>query len=420
MKKDIYSSSRICYIIEATAEYLISILITGTYLAKLTTTLGFSDSLTAILTSFVALGCSFQLFALIFFRSGRVKRRVVLFHTLNQLLFMLIYIVPFFNISPMLKITLFITFLFGGYFISNVIHAPKINWFMALVPDKQRGIFTSLKEGISLVCGILFQLSMGTLIDHFEASGNIHAAFVVCGITIFAMTVVHTLSMLFAKEKDPIQKTAPPLKKSFLEIVSDKKIRQIILITVIWSVCTSISVSFFGTYQVKELGFSMTFIAFLSILYAAVRIPASIFLGKYADKYSFAKMLKICFGITAFGFLMAAFTTPSNGHIMYTAYYILYAAAMGGINSAQINLVFDIVSPEKRSHTLAIQQSISGVVGFLATVGITPLVNHIQSAGLVLFSINIYAQQLLAALSAIISFLLIIYISKTVTSTKPQ
>ena len=172
--------------------------------------------------------------------------------------------------------------------------------------------------------------------------------------------------------------------------------------------------SFFGTYQVKELGFSMTFIAFLSILYAAVRIPASVFLGKYADKYSFAKMLKICFGITALGFIAATFTTPSNGHIMYTTYYILYAAAMGGINSAQINLVFDVVPSEKRSSTLAIQQSISGVIGFLATIAITPLVNHIQSAGLILCGINIYAQQLLAAISAVISVLLIIFINKAV------
>ncbi len=418
MKKDIYSSSRICYIIEATAEYLISLLITGTYLAKLTTTLGFSDSLTAILSSFVALGCSFQLFTLVFFRSGRVKRRVVILHTINQLLFMMLYVIPFFRITPALRTFLFILFLFGGYMVSNITHTTKINWFMSLVSDGQRGIFTSIKEAISLICGILFQLSMGSLIDYFEASGNIRAAFIVCGITIFGLTLIHTLSMIFAKEKEPIHKKATPLKQSIMDIVSDKKVSQVVLITVFWSICTHISISFFGTYQVKELGFSMTFIAFLSFLYAAARIPASFFLGRYADKYSFANMLKICFGITTAAFIIIIFTVPSNGHIMYTLYYILYAAAMGGINSAQINLVYDVVPPEKRNNTLAIQQSVSGIIGFLATLAVTPLVDYIQENGLIIWGQTVYVQQLLSAVSAVISILLIVYISKTVTGVK--
>lgn len=89
--KDSYRSSRGLYIAEAAFEYFVSILVTGAYLAKLTSYLGFSDSLTAVLTSFVALGCSFQLFAVFFFKGGSVKRRVTLFHLINQLLFMSAY-----------------------------------------------------------------------------------------------------------------------------------------------------------------------------------------------------------------------------------------------------------------------------------------------------------------------------------------
>ena len=54
------------YIAEAALEYFISLLVTGAFIAKLTADFGFSDSLTAVLISFVALGCSFQLFAVFF------------------------------------------------------------------------------------------------------------------------------------------------------------------------------------------------------------------------------------------------------------------------------------------------------------------------------------------------------------------
>ena len=63
-KKDGYEFSRILYIIEAALEYFVSIAVSTIYLAKLTEYIGFSDSLTGILSSFVSLGCGFQMIAI--------------------------------------------------------------------------------------------------------------------------------------------------------------------------------------------------------------------------------------------------------------------------------------------------------------------------------------------------------------------
>lgn len=119
--KDNYKASRVMYIIEAALEYFVSLPVTGAFLAKLTANLGFSDSLTAVLTSFVALGCSFQLFAVLFFRGGKVKRWVTILHILNQLLFMSIYFIPFFNLSCPVKAVLFTVILMAGCFFLNII-----------------------------------------------------------------------------------------------------------------------------------------------------------------------------------------------------------------------------------------------------------------------------------------------------------
>ena len=64
LEKDVYKKSRFFYILEATFEYFISILVGGAYLAKITTSLGMSAALTGILTSFVSLGGGFQIFAI--------------------------------------------------------------------------------------------------------------------------------------------------------------------------------------------------------------------------------------------------------------------------------------------------------------------------------------------------------------------
>ena len=62
--KDEFKLSRLMYILEAAFEYFISIMVTGAYLAKVSSSIGISDSLTGILSSFVSLGCGFQLVAI--------------------------------------------------------------------------------------------------------------------------------------------------------------------------------------------------------------------------------------------------------------------------------------------------------------------------------------------------------------------
>ena len=59
-----YKTSRFLYILEAAFEYFISLLVGGAYLAKVTSAIGISDSITGVLNSFVSLGFCFQLFAI--------------------------------------------------------------------------------------------------------------------------------------------------------------------------------------------------------------------------------------------------------------------------------------------------------------------------------------------------------------------
>ena len=74
------------YIAQAAAEYLIALLVEGTYLARLTSALGISDAVSGILHSVISLGNLFGLLSVLY-RGQKVKRFVVVMSAANQLLF---------------------------------------------------------------------------------------------------------------------------------------------------------------------------------------------------------------------------------------------------------------------------------------------------------------------------------------------
>lgn len=146
---------------------------------------------------------------------------------------------------------------------------------------------------------------------------------------------------------------------------------------------------------------------------------ASVWLGKYADKFSFAKMLGLSYALAAASFAVAAFMRPENGYYLYPIHTCLQAASLGGTNSAGINLIFDYVTPEKRTVSLSIRKATFGTVGFLAATAATPLLNYIQAEGNRFLGMPVYAQQVLSALAFAVTMLAVLYLHKAVMKLRP-
>ena len=409
MISDPYRKSRAFYCIEATLEYLIAILVGETYLAKIAKELGASDALTGVLYSFVSLGCAFQIISV--FLSGKtpVKRWATALHIINQLFFTFVYAVPLLDLSGEVKLIFFVAMLLLGQILNNVVNPIKIHWFMALVDDKKRGRFTANKEMISLITGMIFSFAMGNVIDYFSERGEMRTAFIVGCVTMFCLTVLHTLTLIFSKEK-PVPKKNEKLGETLRLLLKNKMLFRVIGVSVLWYIVNYMTAPFYGSYKIGALGFSMTFCSVLAIITSVVRTCFSRPIGKYADRHGFAKMLMICFSVKGLSLLMAAFAGPANGQVMFILYSALAAIAMAGINSAQINLIYDYVEPEQRMSALALSHAISGVVGFLTTLAVTPLVNAVQANGNQVLGITVYPQQILSALGVVGILGLLIYI----------
>ena len=404
---------RLMFIIEAALEYFIALLVSGSFLATLTKELGFSDSLTGILSSIISLGCLFQLFSIII-RPKRNKGFVIALSILNQILFISLYVIPLLEIKASTKTLLFVVAIIGAYFVYNVAHPKKINWFMSLVDDFKRGEFTAVKEIISLITGMAFTFGMGAVTDRFKDKGEIKTAFIISVTVIAVITVLHTLSMIFTPEKETVRADNKNILKNMAETLKNKEVMLITGVFVLYYIAKDFCVPFYGAYAINEMGFSLTEVTFFTVLTCLSRIIASLFIGKYADKKSFTQMILICFVFLALAFLCMTFTKGRGGRVMFLLYYIVHGISQAGINNAFINMIYDYVPKEKRADSLAVCQALSGLFGFLTTLLSGALVAYIQNSGNKLFGISVYAAQVTSFLGFVFALLTIIYVKRVV------
>ena len=414
--KDEYRTSRILYIIEAALEYFVAIAVGTVYLAKITSAIGLPDNITGILTSFVSLGCGFQIIALFLAHKKPVKRWVTVFHVISQLLFSAMYFVPLLPIAREWQIAILVASLLLAQILHNAINSPKINWYMSLVDEDKRGRFTANKEIVSLLGGMAFSYLLGLLMSSLDGE-KANTGFAICGVIILFLTGLHTLTLVFAKEK-PCGETKKINFKEIFSLFKDKTILKVILVFVLWNVASYITTSYMGAYQVNDLGFDTVFASVIIIVGSTARAIVSRPIGKFADKFSFCKMLYICFGIECLAFVSAVFITPSNGSYMYFVYYILYCVGCAGVNSAIINLIYDYVDTDKRTGALALVNTAAGFAGFFATLAVSPLVDTMQSNGNKIFGFSLYAQQLLAMISAVVVVGILIYLVLVISKLK--
>ena len=416
-QKDIYKTSRFLYILEALFEEFISILIGGVYLAKVTTAIGMDDSLTGILSSLTCLGCGFQIFAIFFSNKRKVKGFVTVLHTLNQLLFATMYFVPFFPVTKTVKTVMFMSLLLTGFIIMYITYPSKINWMMSFVPNEKRGRFTATKEMVYLIGDMVLSLAFGGMIDYFESVGNLNGAFLCLGIGLLILTVSHSLTLILSKEKPSMsgaEKKALSIKEQLRETFKDKNLYKITTLITLWTMAQYATTSFYGTYQIKELGFSMVFVSVLGILTALVRALSAKPLGWFADKFSFANMLNISYVIMLVAFAVVSFTVPSNGKIFFTIYTVLCAIGFSGVNSAAINLYYDYIQEKNIVGSMAFCGMVAGFSGFFATLLVSPLVQYIQDNGNTFLGMNVYAQQVVSGIGVLLMIIILLYLNLVV------
>ena len=385
------------------------------YLVKIAAATGMSDQAIAVLTSFVSLGCGFQFLSIFFFRSSKVKKKATSGHVISQVLFTCAYLIPLATCSGQIKSVLLVIALLVAQILHNAVNAPKTDWYMSMLKNEKRGAFTAIKEIVSLFGGMAFTYGLAFLFDTFEDNGNQTGAFICGAVILGIVTLLHTITLLFTKEKPDFSEKDGSIsrsgkqKTSIKALLRDKTMWKIVFLSSLWSAANYATLSFSGTYRLNELGFSLTLSAIITAVGSVARAVFSVPLGKFGDKKGFSTLLFVSFLIAAAAYLAMTFTAPANGKVLYTVYYVLHCVAMAGINGSMINIVYDYVPSTRTSGVLAIKQSVSGIVGFLTVLALTPLMTFIKGKGNLVFGMTVYSQQIFAVISLLIVLFLAIF-----------
>ena len=141
-----------------------------------------------------------------------------------------------------------------------------------------------------------------------------------------------------------------------------------VLILVFWTFISSIISPFLGTYQINELGFSMTLVSILSVFGNVVRLSLTFLFGKLSIGRPLLNFVKI----------------------------------------------------EERVTALAIRSILNGFAAIISTLAASSLFNLINDTfGGEIFGMTVYAQQILALIAVVLGIPYIIYLfSKPVSALK--
>ena len=404
--------TRKAYIVEALLEYMVSILVTGTFLSAILKQVGVSDAVIGIVSSLTSLACCAQVFSGLLVRKGRsVKKTMILTDVINQLMFSSLYFIPFLPIGQKAKTVAFVVMILGAYLILHVSKPEKYKWLNAFVSPSVRGSYSALKEIVSLIGGMAFTYGMSRMVDRFTETGRAQTGFILCGITILVLSVLNLVSLLFTGDvkSQPDAPKAAGLAESLRFLRGSAPLKRLIVVDVLFKAAVFLSTPFYGAYLIGDLGFSLTAVSLFQMVYAGVRVVFSPRMGRIADKHGNAHMLSVCFLIASASFFVNAFTCPKLRYA-YLIYNIIYAVSEAGINNGINNITYDYIPLEHFSLVMGTRNAVCGAAGFLVSLAGSAIVAAVQKNGLTLFGKPVYAPQILSFGAAVLFLIAVIYL----------
>lgn len=414
-----YKRSRMAYKWECAFEYFISLLVGDAFLASLLTYIGFTDSEVGIISSLITLAFLFQLISVFVVRKiTNTKVVAILFHSLSQLFFMSLYIIPFLPFAtaikkPLVVICILVAY-FGNYMVSTVI----FRWGNSYVDPTKRASYTAGKEIISLITGMIVSFGIGFIMDSFEAMDNLEGGFIFAAIAIFIFCVSNFIMLMLIKndKKPKAEKGSGASMKDILSnTLGNKSFVSVMMLMVLWDVSRYIVIGFLGTY--KNFLFSMSVVQIVNVLAQLARAVISKPFGRYTEKRTFAKGIELGLIIAAIAMLINVFTTPSTAFLIII-YTVLYNVCMAGVSGNITNITYSYVDGRYFAEASAIKNSVGGLFGFGASLVGGKILGAIQANGNMLFGIHVYGQQVLSAISFVLLVITILFTHFVVSRQK--
>ena len=407
-----YKRTRSAYLWECMVEYLGTLLITDSFLAKLLSRLGIDDATIGVISSFISLAFIVQLLTIPLNQVKISSKKIVIFFvTISQLLYFSLYIIPFTPISDKVKKQYAMLAILIGYFFIYLVINIYYRWANSFVEPTKRASFSAKKETISLICGMVFILITSYVFNKYENAGNMDKGFVFLAVVMFIIVVINfILYCCIHKEIElpSVTKEKKTYSDIFKNTLGNSQFRKIVVQGALVQMSTYFVVGFVGTLKIKELGLSIFAVQIINISGQCLRAIFSFPLGRYSDKYSFAKGIRLGLFILMIANIFMIFTNKSHWYFI-VIYTLLYNLSTGGTSQNAYNITYNFVDINYITEAMSIKYSICGILGFCSSLIAGRIVNFIQANGNMIFGINVLGQQILGIAGTLIALIGIIY-----------
>jgi Na+/melibiose symporter-like transporter len=326
--------------------------------------------------------------------------------------FLVLYLLPFFNIPERLRTVIVVGCLLIAYFGNYLVTSLIFNWGNSYVDPNGRAGFAATKEIVSHLSGVVVSLSMGWAMDRFTEAGNIQGGFLFIALMMAIFAIGDFICLMCMKnqktERKPEEQTEP-FREVVRKLFSNKGFCSAIVVHVIWTVSVYMTVGFMGTYKTKELLLTVGTVQIINIAGCLIRACFSKPIARYADKRTYAAGIKLGMTIAAVGYLINIFTTPSLWFLVIL-YTIIYNVSCAGTTQNLINVTYNYVDRKYFVQASAIKASVSGLCGFGASMLGSRILDAVQKNGNTVFGFTVYGQQILSAISLTIVLFGILFV----------
>lgn len=415
-----YKRSRVAYNIQCVTEYLVTLLIEDAFLAKLLKSIGLSDSVIGIVGSLTSLAFLIQLATIFLMQHVRnVKKTVILIDISSMLCFMCVFLLPFFPLAGGMKTVLVFVTIGGGFVLKYLQLNLYYKWGNSFVKPEGRGAFSARNEAISMAAGVVFILAIGAMVDYYEKQGELDKSFIVIACVIALLTAVDFLMLLLIKNQstEDAIKQQKPIKKVLRNTLGNRSFRNLVIMLSLYDISLYLTMGFLGTFKTEDLLLSVGAVQIINVVASALRCVLSKPVGKWADRTSFVHVYRMGLWMSAFSFLLLAFTTKQAWWLV-AVFTVLSNIAETGISANTNNMTYNYVKIDYFVQAQAIRSSIAGVLGFLASLAGSWILAVIQENGNVVFGFHLYGQQVLAFLSFLIVLAAIAFNKRVVAKQK--
>ena len=406
-----YVQSKYAYIFFCGFEYFVTLLMNDSFLARLLSSMGLSDDTIGVVSSIISMAFLFQLLTLLLMkRLKNVKKLVIVGECGSLLFFGAVYLLPLTGFSVQAKTVLVFVLITAGYFSKYLVSSILYKWANSYVSPNKRAAFSGFKEMTSVLAGIGITLSAGLLMDHYTDTGRLEGAFIIIAATILFFDLLCFISLLLVKDGTVTSGDTrkQSMKSVFRNTLGNAAYRKMVLMTTIADAPRFLAVSFFGTYKNKELMMNMSLVSVVNIIGSVMYVLFAQPMGRYADKTSYARGLRLCNTFALAAFAVAIFCVPSTWYLMIV-FQVLFGIHNAGKYANTNNIIYSYADQEYFVQAMSIRSAISGIFGFLCALLGGKLLSSVQTAGNQIFGVPVYGQQVLSLLSAALLIFSIFY-----------